>query len=208
MSLEYLSVDGEASATISVKRSEFIGRLRRVSDEEEARAFIAEVKAENRDARHNVFAYRLKQGGKKRCSDDGEPQGTAGQPVLGVLEMAEIYDCCLVVSRYFGGILLGAGGLVRAYSKAASETLEKAEIVTLRPFKKCSLCCGYSSYDKLSALIRVCGGKIETADFGESVCVKFLLPLSAFSDFCERLREQSLGAAELSVSKEESFESC
>ena len=104
------------------KKSIFTGRIRRVTSEEEAREFIAEIKKSERGARHNVFAYIIGEAGDVvRYSDDGEPQGTGGQPVLHVLTSNELTDVCLVVTRFFGGVLLGAPGLTRAYSKAASE---------------------------------------------------------------------------------------
>ena len=116
---------GDGESLYTEKRSQFLGHVRKVSTEDEARAFIAEVKKNNRDARHNCWAYIIDQN-TFRYSDDGEPQGTAGIPMLEVLRREGVSECVCVVTRYFGGVLLGAGGLLRAYTKACKDALDDA----------------------------------------------------------------------------------
>ena len=129
---EYKTVTMDTSDEFVEKRSRFIGYIRPVKTEEEAIAFINQIKSKHWDATHNVYAYCLREGQVKRYSDDGEPQGTAGIPTLDVLLKSEVTDVVVVTTRYFGGILLGGGGLVRAYSHAASLALAKAQVVTMR----------------------------------------------------------------------------
>ena len=131
----------EASAEFEEKKSVFIGHAKPIKTEEEALAFIKSKKAEYSDARHNVWAYRLRGDVVMRCSDDGEPQGSAGVPVLDTLKKSGVSDAVIVVTRYFGGILLGAVGLVRAYSHTASLALEAAGIVTYEPYTEYELEC-------------------------------------------------------------------
>ncbi|MBQ1830507.1 MAG: YigZ family protein, partial [Ruminococcus sp.] len=129
MNKDYKTVAREASDEFVEKRSRFIGYVKPVKTEEEAVAFINQKRSEHWDARHNVYAYSLREGNIKRYSDDGEPSGTAGMPVLDVIVKNEIYDVCVVVTRYFGGVLLGTGGLVRAYSQGSKIALESGGIV-------------------------------------------------------------------------------
>ena len=118
----YKTVSGESESSFAEKKSEFIGHLLHTVNEEEAIAFIERIRAENRKAKHNVYAYILRDGNTSRYSDDAEPQGTAGVPVLEVLRKEGLTDVCCVVTRYFGGILLGTGGLARAYTQAVSSS--------------------------------------------------------------------------------------
>ena len=129
----YVPVDaGEAEFT--EKRSHFLGHVRRVETEAEARAFLDEMRKKYYDARHNCWCYRLREGGVERYSDDGEPQGTAGQPMLNVFQRENVENVVCIVTRYFGGILLGAGGLTRAYAKAAKDALDNAGKARMQPF--------------------------------------------------------------------------
>jgi uncharacterized YigZ family protein len=137
----------EASAEFTEKKSVFIGYAAPIKTAEEAEEFIAKIKKKHADARHNVSAYMA--GNSVRYSDDGEPKGTGGVPVLEVLKKSGVDGAVVVVTRYFGGILLGAPGLVRAYSKAASMAVEEAGIVTYRNYTECTVTCDYSFYDKL-----------------------------------------------------------
>lgn len=131
--MSYTTIYGEAIGEYEEKKSLFIGHIKRVTSEEEARGYINSVREAHREARHNIYAYVIGEGaGIQRYSDDGEPQGTAGIPALEVIKKNELKDVVLVITRYFGGILLGAAGLTRAYGKAASEAVrnsEKVEIV-------------------------------------------------------------------------------
>lgn len=161
-----ITVSGYASAEFTEKRSTFIGYTDSVETAEQAEAFVETIKKKNSDARHNVWAYLL-DGGVMRYSDDGEPQGTGGLPVLEVIKKSRAVNTVVVVTRYFGGILLGAPGLVRAYSKAASMTLEAAGLVTYSLFCDCELVCDYAEYDKLLYEIgrfSVIPGQTEYAD--------------------------------------------
>ncbi|MDE6746466.1 MAG: YigZ family protein, partial [Oscillospiraceae bacterium] len=124
---DYSTVRGSADASFTEKKSEFIGHIRHVETEEEAVDFINEIRASHRKAKHNVYAYILREGNTSRYSDDSEPQGTAGVPVLEVLRKEGLTDVCCVVTRYFGGILLGGGGLVRAYSHSAKIAVDASE---------------------------------------------------------------------------------
>ena len=137
----------EASAEFTEKKSVFIGYASPVKTAEEAEEFIAKIKKKHADARHNVSAYIV--GNSVRYSDDGEPKGTGGVPVLEVIKKSGVDGTVVVVTRYFGGILLGAAGLVRAYSKAAAMAIEEAGIVTYREYIECTVSCDYSLYDKL-----------------------------------------------------------
>ena len=157
---EYRTLKENAQDEFTEKRSRFIGYARPVASEQEAFAFISEIRAKHWDAKHNVYAYCLREGNVCRYSDDGEPSGTAGMPVLGVIQKSGLTDCVVVVTRYFGGILLGGGGLVRAYSHAASIGIAAAGIVIMRMCLLCHLTCDYSQYGRLASLIPECGGSI------------------------------------------------
>ena len=137
----------EASAEFTEKKSVFIGYAKPIKTAEEAEEFIAQIKKKHADARHNVSAYMA--GNAVRYSDDGEPKGTGGVPVLEVLKKSGVDGAVVVATRYFGGILLGAPGLVRAYSKAAAMAVEEAGIVTYRNYTECTVICDYGLYDKL-----------------------------------------------------------
>ncbi len=128
--MSYFTVKGSATSEFQEKKSTFIGYIKRVNTEEEAKSFVNEIKSMHKEATHNVYAYIVGENkGIQRYSDDGEPQGTAGIPVLEVIKKNDLTDVVVVVTRYFGGILLGGGGLIRAYSKGASSAIEEAGIV-------------------------------------------------------------------------------
>jgi len=147
--LDYKTVSKIAYDEFTEKKSRFIGYCRPVSTEEEAIDFINSVKALNRTATHNVYAYILRENNIMRYTDDGEPAGTAGMPVLDVLRLSELTDVCVVVTRYFGGTLLGTGGLVRAYTRGARIAVEAAGEITLRYCDIYSLTLDYSLLGKL-----------------------------------------------------------
>ena len=143
---EYIVPYQDAESEFTEKRSRFITHLYKVETEAEARARIEEMKKKYYDARHNCWCYLLQEGGVVRYSDDGEPQGTAGMPALNVLQKEELTDCVLVVTRYFGGILLGGGGLVRAYSHAAKIAVDAGGIVTRAECSVVKIRCDYTFY--------------------------------------------------------------
>ena len=169
----FTTVSREAHIEFEEKRSIFLGHAIRTDTEEEAQEFIKKIKKEYADATHNVFAYMMQGELIARYSDDGEPQGTAGMPTLDVIRKSGVRNVCVVVTRYFGGTLLGAGGLVRAYSHSASLALEAAGIITYEPYGEFELRCGYSEYQKYNVILASCGALIDSTDFGADVCVRF-----------------------------------
>ena len=183
----------EASASYEEKKSVFIGHAAPVCSEDEALAFIRAKKAEYADARHNVWAYRMRGDVAVRCSDDGEPQGSAGLPVLEVLRKSGVCNAALVVTRYFGGILLGAGGLVRAYSHAARLAVEQAGIVTYEQYAEFSLCCTYSDYQKYLAELPKFGARLDDTQFAECVQLRFAVRTAQAEALVARIRELSGG---------------
>ena len=191
---EYYIPTGPSEAELVEKRSRFIGQLRPVETEEEARAFLESVKRKHHDARHNCWCYRLREGGVERYSDDGEPQGTAGQPMLGVFQKAGITNVCCVVTRYFGGILLGAGGLVRAYTQAAKLALDAAGIAVVRRWVELEVECPYSFFERVKTEVMVQGGVLGEIDYAAQVTVRLLLPEGKADPFGARMVELSAGA--------------
>ena len=189
----YTTIRHEASAEFEEKRSIFIGYAKPVKDEEDAAEFIKKIKSMHKDATHNVFGYTMKNGVVARYSDDGEPQGTAGMPVLDVIRKSGVDDACVVVTRYFGGTLLGAGGLVRAYSQAAKIALEAAEIVTFEPYTELSVPCSYSDYQKISAELPKYGAIIDDTDFSDSVILKIAVKSEIAPKVIEKVSEISAG---------------
>ena len=189
----YKTVRKAASDEYVVKKSRFIGHIAPVTTAEQALEFIAAVSKKHWDATHNVYAYILRKGGIKRYSDDGEPQGTAGIPTLDVLEKSGVTDCAVVVTRYFGGIMLGAGGLVRAYSHSASIAVAAGGIVTRAMCARLKVTCDYYFYGKLSSLVPESGGVIEDTVFEDNVTLIFRLPLELVDGFNAKLIDVSNG---------------
>ena len=199
---EYKTIRSREDAEFVERRSRFIGHACPVKTEEEAIAFINEMKAKYWDASHNVYAYCLREGQIKRYSDDGEPQGTAGIPVLDVLQKSGVVDVVVVVTRYFGGILLGAGGLVRAYSHGASIALEQAGVITMGLCTLGSVSCEYSQYGRVSALIPEKGGTVDHTDFGEDVKLSFHIPKEQFDSLNAALIDSTCGSCEAEAGEE------
>lgn len=190
---EYRTIAQAAQDEFVEKRSRFIGYARPVQTEEEAQAFIAEMKSRHWDATHNVYAYILREGNIQRYSDDGEPQGTAGIPTLDVLQKSHVTDVAVVVTRYFGGILLGGGGLVRAYSHGASIALKAAGIITMKECSLLMLSCDYSRYGRVSSLIPECGGIIDDTDFAGDVTLSFHMAPELMGSFAQKLADATNG---------------
>lgn len=189
----YKTVKNKSCDEFTEKRSRFIGYVCPVKTVEEATDFINEIKQKHWDAKHNVYAYILKDGNIKKYSDDGEPQGTAGVPVLDVLEKSGVTDVCVVVTRYFGGVLLGGGGLVRAYSHSAKIALEAGEIITMALSSVLSVECDYSFYGKLSTLILNCGGTVQSTDFSDKTAVTFCVAQEYEENIKNKIFEASNG---------------
>lgn len=186
--------DGEYEFT--EKRSRFIGYAKRVETEKEALDFVSSIKSLHKTATHNVFAYTLREGNLQRYSDDGEPQGTAGLPVLDVLSRGGITDAAIVVTRYFGGTLLGTGGLVRAYSLAAAKAVENAEIAVMKTCSVFELFCDYPDYDRLVALLPSLGAKIAESDFSDRVRLIITLMKEQSEELLVKVRELTRGKGE------------
>ena len=174
------------------KRSRFLGLVRPAGSEDEARTIIAACKKQYHDARHNCWCYLLRDG-TERYSDDGEPQGTAGQPMLNVFQRENVENVVCIVTRYFGGILLGAGGLTRAYAKAAKDALDAAGKARMQPFSVLLLECPYPMFERIKLLIEGHEGRIESSDYGAAVTLTFLLPVQRTADFSAALTELSGG---------------
>ena len=193
LSEQYTTVRQEAHVEFEEKRSLFIGHALHVETEEEAQAFIKQIKKKYSDATHNCFAYLLGDGSVARYSDDGEPQGTAGMPMLETIRKSGVCDVCVVSTRYFGGILLGAGGLVRAYSHSTAIALEGAQIVTYLPYTEYELRCGYSEYQKYSNILSSACAVIDSTDFAADVCVRFAIKRDDAQKLLKKIIEAGYG---------------
>ncbi len=189
----YTTLEGEGEAEFVEKKSVFIGHAMPVQSEEEAQAYVKKQKNAYMDARHNVWAYMMKGEIVARYSDDGEPQGTAGVPVLDTIRKSGVTDAVVVVTRYFGGILLGAGGLVRAYSHTAKLALEAAHIITYEQYTELELVCSYSDYQRYSAELPRFGAVIDDTQFAEGVTILFSVKDTVVEDVFLRIREMSGG---------------
>lgn len=193
MTTEYRTIGEAARAEFVERRSRFIGRVWPVSSEAAAQAAIADIRKEEWDATHNVYAYLLRDGQIQRYSDDGEPQGTAGIPVLEVLQKNGVTDCLCVVTRYFGGVLLGAGGLVRAYAHAAALAVRAAGIVRMAPCAVGRVRCDYSQYGRVGPLLEAQGALLRDTAFTDAVTLTVAVPLERLPALTRALTEASAG---------------
>ncbi|NBI11093.1 YigZ family protein [Colidextribacter sp. OB.20] len=194
---EYYIPTGPGEAELVEKRSRFIGQVWRVTSEEEARARIEEVRKRHYDARHHCWCYRLREGGAERYSDDGEPQGTAGQPMLNVFQREAVTDVVCVVTRYFGGILLGAGGLVRAYSRSAKDALDAAGVSVVRRWVAMEVPCTYAQFEEVRREVLQFGGVVENVDYGADVLLSVLIPEERSGQFAAQLLDASAGTIQV-----------
>ena len=190
----YITLEREASASFIEKKSEFIGYACPCKTEQEALDFIAKIRKKHADAKHNVYAYQIKENNIARFTDDGEPQGTAGMPVLDIIKKTGFTDACIVVTRYFGGILLGTGGLVRAYSHAAKLAAEAAHVITYERFITCEIICDYTDYDKIRASYQGVGLMVDGVDFAADVTQRLAVRAPEYDGFCAALTELTNGA--------------
>ena len=193
---EYQTAAHAGTSEMVVSKSRFLGFCQPVSSEAEAQECLANWKKRFWDARHCCYAFRLTEGGISRSSDDGEPSGTAGAPILNVLIQNNVENALIAVVRYFGGVLLGTGGLVRAYGKAASEALGSAEILRMRVCEQIDVELSYSSYALLEQTIRSGGFKTD-AVFGEHVSLHCVLPLEEAEAFVRTVTERTDGGARI-----------
>ena len=179
----YKTIIGDASSEFTEKHSRFIGYIRHTESDEEAVAFIDEIRSRHSDARHNIYAYVLNADHRTRFSDDGEPHGTAGKPALDILNGCELKDVTVVVPRFFGGILLGTGGLVRAYSKAVKDAIEAAEKVMMVPGDIIEAKCDYNLYDRFDSILKEFDADIIDTRFEDAVYVEFSVRESVTENF-------------------------
>ena len=200
MKIVYEGGQGE----IVEKKSRFICTVKKISSEDEALEFVNEMKKKYWDARHNCYAYVLGDHHEiQRFSDDGEPQGTAGIPVLDVLRKEGLTDCVVVVTRYFGGILLGAGGLVRAYSHGAKIAVDAGGVVEMRRCLLGEIVCDYAQYGMIPALLADHGATLTDTQFGEAVTVCFSIPREGQGSLEAAVIDRSNGRLTASFTGEE-----
>jgi len=192
---EYLVPTGFGEDEFIEKKSRFIGRAWLVETEEEALARIQEMKKKHYDATHNCWAYIIKDG-PMRFSDDGEPGGTAGNPMMQVLQREQLYNVVCVVTRYFGGILLGAGGLVRAYTKGAKIAIDAAGKSMKRVWTVLYIPCPYTFYERVKLEVAAFGGVIRDTQFGAEVELEILVAQPQTDAFIERLTDMTSGTVE------------
>lgn len=167
--MEYKTIARRCEARFIEKKSEFIGYLCPVQTEEQAVAFIEEIRAMHRKATHNCYSYILRENNAARHSDDGEPGGTAGVPIYEVLRKEGLTDVCCVVTRYFGGVLLGAGGLVRAYTKGAKDAVDAAQIKCMAEAVKLAVTVDYGLYGRLAQVFADFDARVEDERFADNV---------------------------------------
>ena len=203
--MEYKTIEGRVETRFEEKKSEFIGYLAPVESEEEAVGFIEEIRALHRKARHNCYAYILKDGGA-RHSDDGEPQGTAGVPIYEVLQKEGLSGVCCVVTRYFGGVLLGAGGLVRAYTKAAADAVFAAKIKEMALAVKTEISVEYPLYGKLAKIFEECGAKTADEKFEDNVKITVYVREQFSEELKERLVDACSGNVKVEFIEKEYFD--
>ncbi len=192
---EYLVPTGFGEDEFIEKKSRFIGRVWPVETEEEALSKIQQMKKQHYDATHNCWAYII-HGGAVRFSDDGEPGGTAGMPMLQVLQREGLHNIVCVVTRYFGGILLGAGGLVRAYTKGAKIAVDAAGKSIKRVWTVLYVPCPYSFYERVKLEIDAFGGILRSTEVGAEVDMEILFPEANAQSFLSRLTDLTSGTVE------------
>lgn len=205
MAKDYKTVLENASDEFVEKRSRFIGYCKPVKTEQEAIDFINEKRSEHWNATHNVYAYSLREGNIKRYSDDGEPSGTAGMPVLDVIVKNEIFDVVVVVTRYFGGVLLGTGGLVRAYSHGSKIAVEAAKPVIMQNCLVCEARCAYIQYGKVSSLIIGVGAVVDDTVYESDVLVKFHIKPDLLGTLNKKLADATSGGVTVEQKDEQYF---
>ena len=198
----YLVPYQDSGSEFTEKRSRFISQLWRVETEAEARAHLEAVRKQYYDARHHCWCYLLN-GGAVRYSDDGEPQGTAGQPMLNVFQRQCVTNVCCVVTRYFGGILLGAGGLTRAYTRGAKDALDAAGVCRVSLWTLWDVPCTYPLLERGKMDIAACGGVVRDTVYGAEVTLRAAFPAGGAESFVPRLTELSAGALEMAAAGEE-----
>ncbi len=196
--VRYTSILNESSYEYEDRKSVFIGMAKPVEHEKDAIDFISSVKKMYPDARHHVYAYVLRENSTMRFSDDGEPQGTAGRPVLDVIRKKGCTDLVVVVTRYFGGTLLGAGGLVRAYTDAAAGAINNANVITYDIFTSFEITLSYPDYGKITPLL-IKHGVIHTVDFTDNVTLKCMLEKENMTEFLKLIENETAARAKCEI---------
>jgi len=199
---DYTTLGGYGSYEYEEKKSVFIGECAPVKSEDEAISFINNIKKKYPDARHHVYAYILRENSIMRYSDDHEPQGTAGMPVLDSMRKRGCVDAVAVVTRYFGGTLLGTGGLVRAYTEAAAGAIGAAGVITFTTYTKCRIEVNYSDYQKIQSLLSEMQFRTEDTDFRENVTIRGRVLQPKADALLSALLEQTGGRAVCSATEE------
>lgn len=201
--MNYKTINTEGSGEYTEKRSRFIAKAYHVESEEQALSIIEETRKKYWDARHCVYAYIIRSNNIARFSDDGEPSKSAGAPIMDILSRKGISDCLVTVVRYFGGTLLGVGGLVRAYSKSAGDAIDNAGIITMAQCKRFGITVSYSDWGKLQNVVKSAGAEITKSDFAENIYAE----ITVKSELSEKLRADMTegfgGLPEISLISEE-----
>ena len=206
MAEEYKTIADRATASFIEKRSEFIGDIAPVKTEEAAIAFIEEIRKQHRKATHNCYAYILRDNNIGRHSDDGEPSGTAGAPMFEVLKKEGLTDICCVVTRYFGGIKLGGGGLVRAYGNGVKVAIDAAKIKLISTARRLIVTMDYSLYGKIGALLAEYDVRVQNEDFGADVKINLCVRDERAEEFKEKLIDLCFGRVEIDDLGTEEFD--
>lgn len=206
MDKEYRTIAAPACASFVEKKSEFIGNIAPCKTEAEAAAFIEQIRKQHRKATHNCYAYILRDNNISRHSDDGEPSGTAGTPMYEVLKKEGLTDVCCVVTRYFGGILLGAGGLVRAYTNGVKIAVEAAVIKEIKPARRLRFTLEYSLYGKIGALLTEYDARVQNEEFAADACVTVCLKDGDAEVFKAKLVDVCFGRVEIEDLGTEEFD--
>lgn len=193
------TVGKSASASFVERKSEFIGNIAPASSEEEALAFISKIKKQYADAKHNVYAYIIRENNIVRFSDDGEPHGTAGMPVLDVLRKEDLTNVVVVVTRYFGGILLGTGGLVRAYTQGAKMALDNAGTACVEKLVVFNIHCNYSEHQKIESLLSHWNLLLMNTDFSDRVRLELASREEDYPDILAKITEQTNGRVRMEI---------
>lgn len=203
MPVKRITLAHNVSCEMEERKSIFIGHAAPITGEEDARRFIEEKRREYHDATHNVYAYLLSGGAVARYNDDGEPQGTAGLPVLNVVKMSGATDLCVVVTRYFGGILLGAGGLVRAYTAAAKIAVDAAGLAVYEEYGVYRIIVSYSDYQRLTIALAKIGASEDHCDFGENVTVISAIESERAQELLKTVSELTYGKGKIALIRTE-----
>ena len=197
--MEYKTIAERCEARFIEKKSEFIGYLSPVTSEDEAVAFINEIRAMHRKATHNCYAYILRENSTARHSDDGEPSGTAGVPIYEVLRKEELCDVACVVTRYFGGIMLGAGGLVRAYTRGAKDAVNAANVKVMAMAAQVSIEVDYSLYGRLPQIFLEFDTRTESEDFSDTVKITVYVREELAEKLTEKLTDSCNGKIAVTI---------